>query len=169
MKLANERRQHMRSFQIEVVSWAIEISRHYANDIKAILPLVSLAHLDSGNLGDRIGFIRRLKRATQQVFLLQRLRRMFGIDAGGAEKKKLLYSTAVGCVDYICLNQDVVANELCRVSVIGHNAADPGCRQDNILRPLLCEKAVHGRLVGEIKICSTPDQNIGIAFSLKPS
>ena len=50
---------------------------------------VSLAELDPGDLGDGVGFVRRLERAGQQRALRDRLRRELRVNAGAAEEEQL--------------------------------------------------------------------------------
>ena len=73
--------------QVEVVARAVEIGRHGADEIAAVLARVGLAELDAGDLGQRVGFVRRLQRAGEQRVLGDRLRREFRVDARAARER----------------------------------------------------------------------------------
>src|SRR5438477_4007363 len=104
MELPDESRQHMRGLQVVIIIGPIQIGRHGANKIAAKLSPVSLAKLDPGNFGDGIPFIRWLKGAGEEVFLFERLRGEFGINAGTAQKQQLFYSRPEGSPNQIVLN-----------------------------------------------------------------
>ena len=63
VRLPQQRREHVRREQIEVVVRAVEIRRHRADVVLAILARVGLAKADAGDLRDRVGIVRRLERA----------------------------------------------------------------------------------------------------------
>jgi hypothetical protein len=73
VELPNERGQHVRILQIEVVARPIQIGRHHRDRVEAVLPGVGLAQLHAGNLGDGIRLVGRLERAGQQGALRDRL------------------------------------------------------------------------------------------------
>jgi hypothetical protein len=81
MDLAEQRRQHVRVVQVEIVTGAIKIGRHRADEVLSILPRVGLAELDARYLGQRIRLIGRLERAGQQRILRDRLRRELRVNA----------------------------------------------------------------------------------------
>ena len=59
---------------MEVVLRAVEVRGHHTAEIGAVLAVVGLAELDPGDLGHRIGFVRRLERSGEQLPLADRLR-----------------------------------------------------------------------------------------------
>ena len=75
VELAQQRRQHVRRLQVEVVAGAVQIGRHHGDRVEAVLLGVRLAHLDAGDLRDRVPLVGRLERPRQQRRLAQRLRR----------------------------------------------------------------------------------------------
>src|SRR3954465_1448565 len=88
VKLAEQGRENVRSLQIIVVVWAIEVRRHGADEIAPILPPISLAHFNPGDFRDGIPFVSRFKRAGEQVFFFERLRGEFWINAGTAQEQE---------------------------------------------------------------------------------
>lgn len=48
--------------RIEIVSRAVEISRHDGNEVAAMLVAKRLAKLDAGDLGHRVPLVGRLRR-----------------------------------------------------------------------------------------------------------
>ena len=56
-KFLQQRRQNVRGLQIEVVSGAVQVRRHEADSVKALLLPVRLAHLNAGDFGDGIPFV----------------------------------------------------------------------------------------------------------------
>ena len=128
-----------------------------------MLTCVRLAHFDAGDLRDRVPLIGWLERTGQQRRLVQRLRREARIDAARAEEAKLARAVAVGGVDQIRLDLEVVANEVGRVRVVGGNAADLGGGHKDVLRPLAREEAIHGRPVAQIDCAARRRQDVGVA------
>ena len=63
VRLAQKRGEDVRGDEIEVVVRPVEIGRHRGNEVRAVLARVSLAELDPGDLGDGVGFVRRLERS----------------------------------------------------------------------------------------------------------
>ena len=67
-----------------IVTGPIKIGRHHRDEVGAILPAIGFDELNAGDLGHRVPFVGRLKRSREQHLLAHRLRRQFGVDAGGA-------------------------------------------------------------------------------------
>ena len=86
VKLPQQGRHDMRCLQIEIVAGTVQIGRHDAAIIRAMLSVIAFTQLDSRDLGDRIGFVTRLQRTAEQGFLSHRLGGVSRIDAGTAEK-----------------------------------------------------------------------------------
>lgn len=80
-EFAQQGRQYVRGLQIEVIAGAVEIRRHDGDELRAILAVVGFAHFQTGDLGNRVGLVRRFERAAQQVFLAHRLRAFARINA----------------------------------------------------------------------------------------
>ena len=114
---------------VVVVAWAIEIGRHHAAVVDAVLAVVALAQLDPGDLGDRVGLVGRLQRAGEQRVLGHRLRREARVDAARPEEEELLHPGAEGGVDDVRLDHQVVVDELGWIGGVGVDAADVRCRE----------------------------------------
>ena len=108
---------------------------------------VRLAELYAGDLGDCIGVIGRLQRAGQQRVFWNRLRRHFGIDAGRAQKQKLLDRAIVRRADDVGLDHQIVIEEIDRIAVVGVNAANLCRGQKHHLRTFAGKPVKNGGLV----------------------
>ena len=78
----------MTIFGVIIITWPIEIGRHQADRIKAILFSQSFAEIDPSNLSDAITLIRRLQWPGEQRFLLNRLLGKFGVNATATQKQQ---------------------------------------------------------------------------------
>ena len=63
----------MAGFKIKIVVRTLEVRRHRRDEVAAVLRSVALAQLDASDLGDGVGLVRGLKRASQQLVLGYRL------------------------------------------------------------------------------------------------
>ena len=102
----------MACFQIIIVARPVQIGGHGGDEIAPVLPPVSLAQLDPGNLGNRIPFIGRFKRAGQQRIFRYRLRGVFRVNAGRAEKQQFAGVVAVCGFDHIRLYRKIIMQEV---------------------------------------------------------
>ena len=139
---------------IEVVARAVEIGGHDGEILGVVLPVVGRAHLDPGDLGHRIRAVGGLQGSGEQILLFDRLRAKLWVDAGRAEKQEPVDSSAIAGVDYVGLNDEVFADEVCRVGVVGENSADFGCREKHVFRTLPLEEAAHGVGVAQIQLAA---------------
>ena len=64
-----------------VIMGAIQIGRHDAAVIAAMLTVIAFTQLDPGDLGNRIGFIGGLQRTGEQGLFAHRLLGMLGVNA----------------------------------------------------------------------------------------
>ena len=120
------------------------------------MPIVCPAHLDAGDLGDRVRFVGRLEGTGQQILFLDRLRRHLGIDAAAAEELEALHAGSIGRVDDVGLDEDVAADEIGRIGIVGVDPSDPRRRHDDIVGFLFGKEPSHRRPVLEIElgVCS---------------
>src|SRR5215204_606416 len=86
VKFTNERRDHVGCFSVEVVIRSIQVGRCQCVEIRPVLTKVTIAQLETGDLCDGVGFIRRLEVTGQQLFLRYRLDRFFRIHTRAAEE-----------------------------------------------------------------------------------
>src|ERR1700687_4068198 len=84
--LSNQRWQHMGSLQVIVVPQPVEIRRHYGNELRAELPVIGTAHLDSGDLCNGIRAVCRLQRPGQKIFLPDGLRAITWVNAARSQE-----------------------------------------------------------------------------------
>ena len=71
VKPADQRGDDVAVFGMIIVAGAVEIGRHHADEVGAVLAAIGLGQLDAGDLGDRIGLVGRLQRPGQQRILAQ--------------------------------------------------------------------------------------------------
>ena len=60
----------MRGVEVEVVAGAVEVGGHRGEVVRSVLAVVAPAHLDAGDLGQRIGAVGRLQRAGEEVLFV---------------------------------------------------------------------------------------------------
>ena len=93
------------------------------------------------------------------MHLLHRLGSFFGVDAGAAEKKKLLRAVPVGGVDEVVLDTQIFKQELRGQSAVGFNAAHARGGDENVLGRFCLKKFLHGGGVQQIQFrVGTPDK-----------
>src|SRR5947207_6274761 len=117
---------------VVIIIWAVEVGRHRADEIRAVLLPVGVAHFDSGDFGDGVPLVGRLQRPGEQVLLFQRLRCEFWIYAGAAKEKEFFDSSLVSAVNEVFLDAQVFVEELRRVGVVGDDAANFGGGNVNV-------------------------------------
>ena len=134
VELADHRRQHVRGLEVEVVARAVEVRRHRRDVGLVVLATHRLDVQHAGDLGDGVGVVGRLQQAGEQGVLADRLLGELRVDAARAEEQQPLDADLVGGVDDVHLDADVVGEEVGRVGGVGHDAADLGRRQHDVLR-----------------------------------
>ena len=110
--LTHHGRHHMRVLQMEVVIRTIEICGHHSDIVRTILEVITLTHLQTGNLRYGVLLVGVFQRACQQGILLHRLWGILGVDTGTAEEKELLHPMGIGLTDDIALDLHVHHNEI---------------------------------------------------------
>ena len=163
MKLSDQRGQHVGILQSEVVSRAVEVGGHQGDGVEPVLALVSLAHLDAGDFRDGVPLVGRLERAGKQAVLVQRLRCVLRVDAAGTQKRQLAGAVAVGGVDDVVLHDEVFADEIGGVAVVGVNAADTGGREDHHIRPVGTEPGLDLSLPRQLQFAPFGQQQLLVA------
>src|SRR3546814_2035869 len=89
-----------------------------------VLLAIGLTEHDATDLRNRIPLICRFERAGQERLFAHRLRRFSRVDAGGAQKKKLLDPKTAGRLNDVELDRQVVVQEACGRTGVGMNATD---------------------------------------------
>ena len=65
MEAPDERREHVRTQRVVVVSGAVQVGGHRRNEIAPVLAAVSLAKLDAGDLGNGVPLVGGFQRPGQ--------------------------------------------------------------------------------------------------------
>ena len=163
MDLADEGGEDVGVVQVIVVVRAIEIGRHGADEVFAVLTGVGLAEFDPGNFRQGVGVVGRLERSGQQRILGNGLRRHFWVDAGTSQKKQFACTEVGGGLDEIVLDGQVLQEKFRRLFVVGENAADLGGRVHDHGRALFFEELAHGTPIEEVELGPGAADNIGEA------
>ena len=153
MEPAQERRQDVALFEVEVVVRPVEIRRHRADEVEAVLAAVVGAELQSGDLGERVAFVRRLQRASEQRVFSERLRRVLRVNTRAAEEEEFRYAELGGGLDDVVLDAEIIEEELDLKRGVGLDAADPCRCEDDVRGPLLTEEGAHGDGVLQLQFC----------------
>ena len=132
-----------------------------------MLAVVAPAHLDAGDLGQRIGTVGGLQRTGEQVALAHRLLRQPGVDAARTEEEQSLHTGQIRCVQGVGLDRQVVVDEVRREAVVGHDAAHLGGSQKDEFRPLELEKGLRRALVGQIEFGARAQDQVGVSGRLQ--
>jgi hypothetical protein len=148
----------MRVLGIEVVSGTVKVAGHRGQIPGAELAVVGPAHLDTGDLGQSIWTIGGLKGPREQIFFLDRLRAELGIDATGTEEEKPVDAGLIRGIDHIRLDQQVFPDEVGRIKIVGQDASNFGCRNKDVIRPLLLKEMLDSGTIGEIKLSMRSQQ-----------
>jgi hypothetical protein len=119
MAFADQGSRHMAGLQIEIVTRAEQVRRHGGNEVAAMLTAIGLAKLHTGDLCHSVPFVGWFERPGKQRVLADRLIREFRIDAGGGKKHQLAHADAVGAVNDVRLDHEVVVEEIRGLAVIG--------------------------------------------------
>ena len=153
---------------METVSGPIEVGRHNAAVVGSMLAIVGLAQLEPGDLCDGVGLVRWLQRPAKQGLFRNGLRRQSGVDAGRSEKQEPLHARPPRLVNDIHFDDQVVVDEICRVSGVGQNAPDFRRSQDHHIRPLGLHEGTGRSLIAEIEFASISCDHIRTAVPEAP-
>src|SRR5665213_2738547 len=169
MKAPNERRHHMRRFQIEVIARPVEIRRHQADRRKSVLFAIRRRQLQPGNLRDSISLARGLQRRRQQKFFLDRLRSKLRIQARRSQKHQFLRAILPRRVDHIGLHRQIVVQEFRRMRRLRQNSAHSRRRNEHKLRKLPREETRDRRLIAQIQIVARSQNQIQVTALFQAS
>ena len=147
----HQRRQHVARLLIEVVPRSVEVRRHHAHEVAAVLAPAGLAQLDARDLRHGVPLVRRLEGAGEQLGLRDRLPGQARIDAGRRQVHQLLDSDAPGSLDDVAGNQQVAVEEVRRPRVVGENAADRAGGDEDRVRTHRGEPVLHIGLPAQIQ------------------
>lgn len=167
VELADQGREDVGAFQVEIVSWPVEVGGLGADGVKAVLPPVGLAQLDPGDLGNGIPFVGVFQRPGQQVLLPDRLGRHPGVDAARPGKKELFRPGVPGGMDDVRLDHEVFINELRRARSVGLDTPYLGRHQVDVFGPLFFKERLHRLLIPQVQLLPRPQQQLPL--SLQPA
>ena len=122
MHLANQRGKNVGAVKIEIVVRSVKVRWHARDEGFSIFARIGLAELDPCDLGEGIGLVRRLQRASEEGALGNGLRREFGVNAGAAKEKKLSGAKIRGSLDDVVLDCEILQQKLDGLFVIGSDA-----------------------------------------------
>ena len=77
----------MGMLEVIIITLPVKVGWHYTDKTATILPVVSLAHLNAGNLCNRISIIGRFQETGHQVIFFNGLRCILGIYATAPEEQ----------------------------------------------------------------------------------
>ena len=152
---------------VVIVVGSIEIGGHYADVIRAILPVQELTVLETGDFRQRVCLVGFLQLGGQQAAFLHGLGRHAGIDAGGAEKLQLPAAVFPCGVDHVHFQNHVVVHKIRQGILVGHNAAHLGGSQEYILRLFRFEKGFHLILPGQVQFLMSTGDDVAVALPLQ--
>jgi len=164
MEFADQRRQDVGGFQVEVVVRAVQVGGHDRDIGGPVLAVVGVAHLDPGDLGDGVGRIGGFQRAGEQGVLADRLGGEFGVDAGTAQEDQAFHPGPIRLMEDVDLDQQVFVNELAAIDIIGVNAANLGGGEKHDIRAFLGEEARGRRLIEQIEFGVGAQNQVGVAL-----
>ena len=157
----------MRRIQIGVIAGAIEIGRHRAQELRAVLLVIRGTHLYAGDLGDGVGLAGFFERAGEQGFLLDRLRAIARVDTAGTEEDQARNTALRGLVDHVGLDGEVLVDEFGRVGIVGKDATDFGGGEDDVVGFFARKKFSHGARIDQIEFGVGARDEIGVAVLLQ--
>ena len=128
----NHGRQYMASFQVKVVIWSVQISRHYGNEIGSVLNVEAFAHFQSGNFGNGIRLVGVFQRPGEQRIFLHGLRSIARIDAGATQKNQFLDVVTIACAYNVVLNLQIPVDEIGTIHVVCNNSAHMSSCQNDV-------------------------------------
>ena len=102
--------------------------------------------------------------AGEETGLGHGLRGEFGVDAGGAEEEEAVYVVDPARFDGVGLNDEVIADEVGRIGVVGQDSAYFGSGQEDVLGLLFAEELVDVIGVEEIELGPRAEKEIDVSL-----
>ncbi len=116
---------------VVVVAGAVEVGGHERVVHDSVLLAVVFAELETGDLGDGVGFVGEFELGGEQGVFFEGLGRKLGVDAGGTEEEESGYAGLVGGVDSVAGDDEVLVAEVGGVCIVGVDTADLGGGHDH--------------------------------------
>ena len=96
-----------------------------------------------------------------RCIFLDRLLGVLGIDAGAPEEHHLLHARTMRAVDHTVLDEQIVADEVCGLGVVGHDPADLAPRRGRRATGRSRSKnSTHAGRIGQVQLTSASDEQI---------
>ena len=159
--LADERRNHVRGLQVEVVPRAIQVHRQHIGALQSVLSVVTIQHHHGGLLGDAVGRIGLLWVAVPEVLLPERHRRELGVGADGSGLHELLDAVHARPFDQVQGHGHVRVEVATRVRHVGADATHLGRQVHHHLRSHALVHALHLHGVGQVELGAARHQHFG--------
>ena len=167
MEATDEGGKDMGVLGVVVVIGAIEVGRHDGDIVGAILTVEELAVLQTANLSQGISLVGLLQLRGEQAGLRHGLWCHAGINTAAAQELEFLATVLPRSMDDVHLEDHVLVHEVGQSTLVGDDATDLGCCEEDIFGFLLGKELLDGLLTGEIELFVGTSDNIGIALSLK--
>jgi len=87
------------------------------------------------------------------------------VDAGGAEEEQALDTRVAAVLDDIGLQDEVVADKVCWVGAVGHDSADPGRGEKDVVGLFGGEERVNGGLVVQVELLVRAGKNVAVSLA----
>ena len=152
---------------VVVVVGTVQVRRHDADVVGAVLAVEVLAVFQAGDLGQGVGLVGLFQRRGQQAAFRHGLGRQAGINAGAAQKFQLFAAVLPGRVDDVHLQNHVVVHEIGLGLVVGHDAAHLGRGQKDVFRLFGGEEGFHRVLAAEVQLFVGAGDDVLVALALQ--
>ena len=137
---------------MEVIVRTVEISRHHRDIVGAVLQVIALAHLQSGDLRDGVFFVGIFQWTRQKCVFAHRLRSVFRINTCGTQEKQLLHIMTEALANDVALDEHVQHDKVGAVERVCHDAAHMSRREHHCIRSFLIKELLDSQLVSKVKL-----------------
>src|ERR1051325_4092798 len=152
MKLSYQSGKHMRIVQVVIIILPIEISGHGRDEVIPMLNFERFTKLNSGNLCNGVRFVCLFKISGKYIFLLNRLRCIFRVNARRSQKKQFFNLVFMCSTNYIEFDGQVIIYKICPVYIVSINTAHFSCCKKNIFGLFLSKEIFYLLLVSQVKL-----------------
>jgi hypothetical protein len=158
--LPDQRRDHVRRLEVEVVSRAVEVDRQQVDRVDAVLLAVRLRADEQRLLGDAVGRVRLLRVALPEVFLAERHGRELRVRAHRAEQDELGHPVQPRLLDHVRAHHQVRVPVAAGIRAVRADAADLGREMDHQLRPCVGEQPLRVLPVRQVVVRAAGDDRV---------
>ena len=158
--LADERGNHVRGGEVEVVPRPVEVHGQEIGGREPVLPAVTVEHHHGRLLGDAVRRVGLLGVAVPQPVLMEGHRRELRVRADGARLHELADAVETPELDQVQCHRHVGEEVAPRVRLVGADAADLGGKVDDEVGIRVAVEARHVRLVREVIVLAARDEDL---------